>query len=101
VAPMSEAASGEKPRLLFFFESSDGRARRVDGYLAQVLQRRKNHEAFVVHRLDVAARPDLAERFKVAHTPALVVVDGKRVRGRLEHPRNALEIQSLLGPWLR
>jgi hypothetical protein len=29
-------------RLLFFFECTDGHARRVDGYLAQVLQRRRN-----------------------------------------------------------
>jgi thioredoxin-like negative regulator of GroEL len=90
-----------KPRLLFFYRSSDGKARRLDGYLAQVLQRRRNHEAFVIYRIDVDERPDLAERFKVDTVPAFVVVSEKRVKGRLENPRNARAIQGLLTPWLR
>lgn len=97
--PVQETA--EKPRLLFFFSTTDGQARRVDGQLAQVLQRRSNHETFVVHRIEVAARPDLVKRFAVAATPTIVVVDGRRVRSRLERPRNSVEIQSLLSPWLR
>jgi thioredoxin-like negative regulator of GroEL len=94
-------AQSTKPRLLFFYRSADGRARRLEGYLAQVLQRRQNHQSFVIHRVDVDQRPDLVERFKVGATPAFVVVDDKKVRGRLERPRNAVEIQSLLTPWLR
>ena len=98
---LSIESGATKPRLLFFYSASDGKARRLEGYLAQVLQRRKNHETFVVHRIELTERPDLAERFKVEETPALVVVNGKRVCGRLERPRNAVEIQSLLSPWLR
>ena len=90
-----------KPRLLFFYKASDGKSRRLEGYLAQVLQRRANHETFVIHRIDVDARPDLVERFKVSSVPAFVVVNDKRIRGRLERPRNAIEIQGLLTPWLR
>jgi thioredoxin-like negative regulator of GroEL len=94
-------AGATKPRLLFFYESSDGKARRVEGYLAQVLQRRRNHETFVIHRVDVEQRPELAERFNIEATPTFVVVQEKRIRGQLERPRNAVEIQHLLTPWLR
>jgi hypothetical protein len=94
-------SSAAKPRLLFFFALHDGRARRVEGYLAQVLQRRRNHETFVVHRIEMTDRPDLVAQFKVTATPALVVVNEKQIRGRLEQPRNAVEIQDLLSPWLR
>jgi len=94
-------ASPDRPRLLYFFDQTDGRARRVEGFLAQILQRRRNHETFVVHRIEMNEHPDLAERFKVSSTPALVVVNEKQVRGRLEAPRSAVEIQSLLSPWLR
>jgi thioredoxin-like negative regulator of GroEL len=90
-----------KPRLLFFYRANDGRARRIESYLAQVLQRRQNHQTFMIHRVEVDERPDLAERFKIDGTPAFVVVSDKRIRGRLERPRNAVEIQSLLTPWLR
>jgi thioredoxin-like negative regulator of GroEL len=101
---MSQAESvvrGAKPRLLFFYRSSDGKARRIEGYLAQVLQRRGNHETFVTYRVEVDERPDLVERFKIEATPAFVVVTDKQVKGRLERPRNAVEIQGLLTPWLR
>jgi hypothetical protein len=87
--------------LLFFYAAGDGKARRIEGYLAQVLQRRRNHETFVIHRIEMTERPDLVKRFKIAEAPALVVVNDKQIRGRLERPRNAVEIQSLLSPWLR
>lgn len=90
-----------KPRLIFFTSSLSGHCRRVEGYLAQVLQRRGNHGTFHVVFVDGAERPDLVERFEVASTPTLVVVDGRQVRGRLEQPRGCKEIQALLSPWLR
>jgi len=33
--------------------------------------------------------------------PTLVVVDGRRVRGRLESPRGCRDIETFLAPWLR
>jgi hypothetical protein len=90
-----------RPRLLVFSDARDGKARRVDGYLAQVLQRRGNHETFIVHRVEITERADLVERFGISTSPALVVVDQRHMRGKLERPRNAIEIQSLLAPWLR
>jgi thioredoxin-like negative regulator of GroEL len=95
------SSTAAKPRLLFLYSARDGRARRVEGYLAQVLQRRRNHETFVVHRVDIDARPDLAERFQVNGSPVLLVAAGKTVKGRLDGPRGCAEIQTLLAPWLR
>jgi thioredoxin-like negative regulator of GroEL len=90
-----------KPRLLFFYSPRDGAARRAEGFLAQVLQRRRNHDTFVVHRIDVTERRELAERLRVTETPALVVVTEKKVRARLARPRGCVDIQRLLEPWLR
>ena len=99
--PTHAGPSTSKPRLIFFYSPHDGAARRADGFLAQVLQRRRNHETFVVHRVDVESHPELAARFRVAETPALVVVDEKRVSGRLARPTGVVDIQALLEPWLR
>lgn len=91
----------DRPKLLLFYDARDGRSRRVEGYLAQVLQRRRNHETFVLQRIDVAEQPDLATRLRVASTPALLVVTDNRVIVRLEQPRSSVEIQTVLSPWLR
>ena len=48
-----------KPRLLFFTSSVSGHCRRVEGFLAQVLQRRRNHGTFRLLRIDESERPDL------------------------------------------
>jgi thioredoxin-like negative regulator of GroEL len=94
------AALGERPRLVFFYESSSGKARRTEGYLSQVLQRRHNHESFQVYRVDVQEHPELAEQFRVDEVPTLVVVEDKKVTGRLTAPRGCRQIEELLAPWL-
>ena len=95
------ATEVSKPMLLFFYSPTSGRSRRAEGYLAQVLQRRQNHDTFTRHRIDFELRRDLAARCGVERSPAIVVVAGRRVRCRLEQPRSCPEIQSLLGPWLK
>jgi thioredoxin-like negative regulator of GroEL len=90
-----------RPRLLFFYSSTSGSSRRAEGFLAQVLQRRRNHESFRVHKVDVTDRPDLAERFRIEQVPTLVVVDDKRVRARLSVPRGCADISEALAPWLK
>ena len=97
--PMEEAPA--RPRLVFFYSKQSGRCRRAEGFLAQVLQRRRNHETFTVYRVDAEERPDLVTRFAVGTLPTLVVVDGKRIGARLETPRGCREIESFLAPWLR
>ena len=98
---MSDVTQAPKPGLVFFHSSVSGRCRRVEGYLAQVLQRRRNHETFRVRRVRADERTDLAQRFRVDRVPTLLVADGKVVRGRLVEPRGCEEIQSFLAPWLK
>lgn len=90
----------DKPGLVFFHSQRSGRSRRVEAYLAQVLQRRHNHDTFKVYSVAQEERPDLLDRFGIALTPTLVVVQEKLVRARLETPRSSREISSFLSPWL-
>ena len=94
------AVSSSKPGLVFFHSSVSGQCRRVEGFLAQVLQRRKNHGTFRLYRVDELERPDLVQRFSVGTLPTLVVVEDKQVRARLERPRGCREIERFLAPWL-
>jgi thioredoxin-like negative regulator of GroEL len=96
----SVATAVAKPVLLFFYSQTSGASRRAEGFLAQVLQRRRNHETFALRRVDCAARPDLVARFGIERPPALVVVEDRCVRVKLEQPRGCVEIQTLLAPWL-
>jgi thioredoxin-like negative regulator of GroEL len=89
-----------QPRLVFFHSTLSGHCRRVEGFLAQVLQRRRNHGTFTVVRVAEEERPDLLERFRVETVPTLVVVENKAVRARLERPRGCREIAGFLAPWL-
>lgn len=90
-----------RPTLIFFSSATEGRSRRAEGHLAQVLQRRRNHETFDVRYVAREERPDLLERFRIEQTPTIVVVEDRRVRGRLAEPRGCGEIQTFLAPWLR
>jgi thioredoxin-like negative regulator of GroEL len=95
------ATNGDRPRLVFFYSQHSGRSRRVEGYLSQVLQRRRNHDAFQIYRVEVGDQPELAQRFRIAEVPTLVVVEGSKVSSRLVVPRGCREIEHMLGPWLR
>jgi thioredoxin-like negative regulator of GroEL len=95
------AADPSKPGLVFFYSPVSGSCRRTEGFLAQVLQRRRNHGTFKLYRVDEKERPDLVERFAVGTMPTLVVVEGKTVRARLERPRGCREIETFLAPWLK
>ena len=94
------SSSVARPRLVYFFSSTDGLSRRVEGYLDAVLQRRGNHDTFDVIRVDVGRRADLAERFRVAVVPTILVIERNRVEGRLERPRGNTEIAAFLAQWL-
>jgi thioredoxin-like negative regulator of GroEL len=100
-APQLVEEQTDRPRLVFFYSKQSGRCRRAEGFLAQVLQRRRNHETFTLYRVDADERPELVRRLRVASVPTLVVVDGRRVRGRLESPRGCRDIETFLAPWLR
>jgi len=101
VEPAVARATTTKPKLVFFTSSRSGQSRRVEGYLAQVLQRRHNHGTFRLHVVEEHEHPELVLRFKVSELPTLVVVEGRAVKARLERPRGCREIEQLLSPWLR
>ena len=96
-----ETVEPVKPKLLFLFSSRSGRSRLIDGYLAQVLQHRHNHDTFILLRIDVDERPELAERLAVTKVPTLLVVTERRVRARLCDPKGRAEITKVLSPWLK
>jgi hypothetical protein len=95
------AAPPTRPRLLVFNSRICGACRRTEAHLAQVLQRRQNHRTFHVCSISREERPDLFERFRVSEVPTLLVVDGGRVRARIEHPRGPSAIRASLAHWLR
>jgi thioredoxin-like negative regulator of GroEL len=101
MAQVAEATRAAKPGLVFFHSSVSGRCRRVEAFLAQVLQRRRNHETFRFYSVASEQRPDLAEKFGIRIMPTLVVVEDRAVRARLEAPRGCRDIETFLAPWLR
>jgi thioredoxin-like negative regulator of GroEL len=101
VASASPVAVTDQPRLVFFYSRVSGSCRRAEGFLAQVLQRRRNHGTFRLYRVEQDDRPDLVERFDIKTLPTLLVVEGKAVRAKLERPRGCRDIESFLAPWLK
>ena len=99
--PTTSRPERGKPGLVFFYSQASGRCRRVEGFLAQVLQRRGNHDTFKIYRVERDTRPDLAAKFGVDDVPEIVVVEEKVVRGRLNSPRGCRDIERFLAPWLR
>jgi len=93
--------TAQQPLLIFFTSTKNGQCRRAEGYLAQVLQRRRNHETFKLRMIAQEEHPDLLVGFRVDTTPTLLVVDEKIVRGKLVEPRGCGEIQTFLAPWLK
>jgi thioredoxin-like negative regulator of GroEL len=94
------SAQVAKPRLLLFHSRVSGRCRRVDGFLAQVLQRRANHATFALTRIDVEERPELHEHFGIDEVPTLVVVEDGTIQGRIVDPSGCKAIERFLAPWL-
>ena len=90
-----------RPTLIFFTSRTDGQSRRAEGFLAQVLQRRHNHDTFAVRYVAQEEHPEFLERFRIAQIPAIVVVEDSKVQARLEQPRGCDEIQTFLARWLR
>ena len=87
-----------KPLLVFFWSERSGPARRMESLLAHLA--RKERTRLGVVRVDIEEQPELAERFGVAAVPALVLVKGKFVVGRIEGRASAPKIESMLAPHL-
>ena len=101
-APQSQPAARPefRPRLVFFYSHRSGRCRRVEGFIAQVLQRRRTHDTFDLVRVSVDRRPDLAAKFLVGEVPTICVVEGRKLRRRIIVPRGCRELEEQLEPWL-
>lgn len=93
-------AGPDRPTLRFFYSPTSGPSRRVEAFLAQVLQRRQNHRTFALQRVNCDKHPELVERYAVTQMPTLIVIEGRRVLGRLEGSCGCREIENLLEPWL-
>jgi thioredoxin-like negative regulator of GroEL len=101
VEALHQDIGAAKPRLVFFHSRFCGKSRRVEGFIAQVLQRRHNHGTFVLLPVEAEERPDLLARFNVDEVPSLLVVSDRQVQGRLTRPRGCRDIEGLLAPWLK
>jgi thioredoxin-like negative regulator of GroEL len=96
-----DEAAAPRPKLLFVHSERSGRSRRIEGYLAQVLQRRHNHDTFDVVWIDVDQHPALVARLGIESAPALLVVEGQRVMRRTTAPGGCETIRAFLEPWLK
>jgi thioredoxin-like negative regulator of GroEL len=83
-----------KPLLVFFWSERSGPARRMESPLAHLA--RKERTRLRVMRVDIEAQPELAERFRVADVPTLVVVMGKCVVDRIDGRASAPTIEDML-----
>lgn len=90
----------QRPRLVFFYSPLSGRCRRVEGFIAQVLQRRRNHDTFDLVRVSVDRNPELAEKFGIKDVPTICVVEDRKLRRRIVAPRGCRELERELEPWL-
>jgi len=86
---------------VYFHSSRSGKCRRIEGYIAQVLQHRRNHETFKYYAVAQEERPDLLEKFGIELTPTIVVLERQSVAARLESPRGSKDIEQFLQLWLK
>ena len=93
--------TSDKPGLVYFHSSRSGKCRRIEGYIAQVLQHRRNHDTFKYYAVAQEERPDLLEKFGIEFTPTIVVVERQTIAARLEGPRGSKDIERFLKPWLK
>ena len=83
-----------RPVLAFFTTERCGPARRMESVLAHLS--RKERDRLRVTRIDVEAKPELAERLRVATIPTLLLIKDKRVVGRIEGRASAPSIERLI-----
>ena len=95
------APVARRPRLVFFYSPLSGRCRRTEGFIAQVLQRRRNHDTFDVVRVSIDENPGLATKFHIYEVPTICVVDDAKLRLSLVSPRGCRQLELALEPWLR
>jgi thioredoxin 2 len=91
----------DRAQLIYFTSTRSGPARRVESLLDQVLQERRNHEAFERTTVDVEAEERTAARFAVEEVPTILVVENGEERCRIDGRPSVAELREALSPWLR
>ena len=83
-----------RPVLAFFTNEQCGPARRMESVLAHLS--RKERDRLRVTRVDIEAKPEVAERLRVSTVPTLLLIKGKRVVGRIEGRASAPRIERMI-----
>jgi thioredoxin 2 len=90
-----------RAKLMYFTSARSGPARRVESLLDQVLQERRNHDAFDRSVVDVDADQSIAERFAVDAVPTILVVENGEEMCRIDGRPSVAALREALSPWLR
>ena len=91
----------ERAQLLYFTSPRSGPARRVESLLDQVLQERRNHDAFERAVVDVDEEGATAARYAVEEVPTILVVEDGREMCRIDGRPSVAALREALSPWLR
>lgn len=91
----------ERVQLLYFTSPRSGPARRVESLLDQVLQERRNHDAFERAVVDVDEEEATAARYAVDAVPTILVVEDGREVCRIDGRPSVAALRDALSPWLR
>jgi thioredoxin-like negative regulator of GroEL len=91
----------ERAQLMYFTSARSGPARRVESLLDQVLQERRNHDAFDRSVVDVDVDQSIAQRFAVDEVPTILVLEDGEERCRIDGRPSVAALREALSPWLR
>lgn len=86
---------------MYFTSARSGPARRVESLLDQVLQERRNHEAFDRTVVDVETDRSTAVRYAVEAVPTILVVENGKEQCRIDGRPSVAALREALSPWLR
>ena len=86
---------------MYFTSARSGPARRVESLLDQVLQERRNHEAFDRTVVDVDEDRSTASQYAVEDVPTILVVENGEERCRIDGRPSVAALREALSPWLR
>lgn len=98
--PRIRTPEDPRPTLIYFASRRSGPCRRVQAFLDQVLQSRRNHETFRRSDVDVDEQPELARRFQVEQLPTIIVVHEGKIAQRIEGRVGTPQIRTALAAWL-
>lgn len=86
---------------MYFTSPRSGPARRVESLLDQVLQERRNHDAFERTVIDVDEEAPVASRYAVDEVPTILVIEDGREMCRIDGRPSVAALREALSPWLR